>query len=390
MRLLFLLCATACGRIGFEATQDGGLQDGCVVSVGLGLAHTCATLRSGETYCVGDNAQGQLGIGMVSGAITTPVLARELPAAIEVKGGRAFTAIRDAAGGVACLGDNGNRNCGRFTGNATLLVAIAPAIPPATMIALGNTFGCAATGGQVWCWGDNDEAEAGNNTNTSHHDPEVVSLAANATLSLAAGDNHACVVTDGGVMQCWGDGRTLRLGSVVTDACPNATDGAIVCSLLPVTVPIAAARSVIAGQAHTCAVLQTNEPWCWGENDQGQVGRPVSLEEPPSLVSGIGQVSAIAAGRNHTCAIDTSGIVSCWGDNSMGQLGSSIGDSSTPVVVPLPASASAIAAHALGFHTCARLVDDSVWCWGANDFGQLGRGVTSPSEAPGPLDVPCL
>jgi len=62
--------------------------------------------------------------------------------------------------------------------------------------------------------------------------------------------------------------------------------------------------------------------------------------------------------------------------------GNAISSASFTVIVPNPLGNAAIRKIAPGYtHTCALLADDTVRCWGSNDFGQLGDGTTSPSSA---------
>lgn len=99
----------------------------------------------------------------------------------------------------------------------------------------------------------------------------------------------------------------------------------------------------------------------------------------------------LAAGASHSCGLADSGAVYCWGDNSFGQLGDG-GTATTalPVkVVGLPIAASGIAAGRDS--TCAMLEDRSVWCWGANGVGQLGRGtVDLPAAVAHPVPEPVV
>ncbi len=95
-------------------------------------------------------------------------------------------------------------------------------------------------------------------------------------------------------------------------------------------------------------------------------------------------VDAIDTGELHGCAIG-SGKLKCWGNNDKGQLGNAkTGQEPNPVdVLNLPASAQALEVAAGGRHTCARLSDTSVRCWGDNNRGQLGVGTTVNSTSPG-------
>lgn len=83
---------------------------------------------------------------------------------------------------------------------------------------------------------------------------------------------------------------------------------------------------------------------------------------------------SVTTGGAHSCAVGDSGVVWCWGANEHGQLGngSTVASPSPVAVVGLPGTVSQIAASR--YSTCALLADRSVWCWGGNSQGELGDG----------------
>lgn len=89
---------------------------------------------------------------------------------------------------------------------------------------------------------------------------------------------------------------------------------------------------------HTCAVKSDATAWCWGRNDQGQLGDTTTTDSLfPVPVSGPGgtgtltDAAAGAAGDQHGGAIRPGGTVWCWGDNTEGKLGDgTTADSSSP------------------------------------------------------------
>jgi hypothetical protein len=83
---------------------------------------------------------------------------------------------------------------------------------------------------------------------------------------------------------------------------------------------------------------------------------------------------ALALGAQHSCALRSDGQIACWGWDGFSQLGqgSAVGSSATPLTVPDTANATQVVAGAQ--HTCARISDGSVRCWGNGTNGQLGRG----------------
>lgn len=120
---------------------------------------------------------------------------------------------------------------------------------------------------------------------------------------------------------------------------------------------------------------------CWGANDHGQLGRgDARPADGPVPVQDLSGVTLLAAGDQHTCAVVQSpGEVWCWGLNDYGQLG--VGDTSD---VSRPTRVAgitdAVALTAGDFHTCAvSAADRSLWCWGMNISGQVGG---FPSDEP--------
>ncbi len=93
---------------------------------------------------------------------------------------------------------------------------------------------------------------------------------------------------------------------------------------------------------------------------------------------------AVDGGDSHACALTTEGRVWCWGSNGNGGLGLGNFEAAlwaTRAVMPLGVT------HFVGLtagesHTCARTAQGAVWCWGYNDFGQLGDGTKTTQSAP--------
>ena len=147
-----------------------------------------------------------------------------------------------------------------------------------------------------------------------------------------------------------------------------------------------AARPVVVksstGGAHSCAVMDNGEVYCWGSNNNGQLGDGTTTNrQSPVKVSGISTATGVALGNSHTCARLSGGAVRCWGSNVSGQLGNNTTtNSTTPVAVSSVATAAQLALGSA--HSCARLNNGTVRCWGSNGSGQLGNGTTTDSAVP--------
>ena len=147
------------------------------------------------------------------------------------------------------------------------------------------------------------------------------------------------------------------------------------------------------GAAHSCSVTVVATVWCWGQNGDGQLGDgtttdsgvPVPLNDSGPLAGRL--VYGVDAGRAHTCVVSgPDGDVYCWGANDHGQLGDG---TTTARLRPVPGFTDAERVVAGRDHTCVLTNDGAVWCWGRNDAGQLGLGTTGADE-PTPRQVPGL
>lgn len=141
---------------------------------------------------------------------------------------------------------------------------------------------------------------------------------------------------------------------------------------------------ITVGGAHTCAIDTSGGVYCWGANEHGQLGvgstqahaQPAPLSTPASW-----QVDQISAGESHTCALNTAtGSLWCWGANDSGQLGDATAEMRpSPVEVVSPGEPLLAAAVATGgAHTCAIDTAHKLHCWGDNRAGQLAG---EPGEA---------
>ena len=104
--------------------------------------------------------------------------------------------------------------------------------------------------------------------------------------------------------------------------------------------------------------------------------------------------SSIAAGGSHTCALTARGTAYCWGDNNYGQLGDGTTTDSDENGPQAVIGGLKFARIAVGDgHTCAITTRGAAYCWGSNaggedeSFGQLGDGTTTNSYNDGPQAV---
>jgi alpha-tubulin suppressor-like RCC1 family protein len=126
---------------------------------------------------------------------------------------------------------------------------------------------------------------------------------------------------------------------------------------------------------HTCAISTEKKGAvkCVGFNGQGEIGNGTTIDATTAAVQVVGfdsDVTAISGIGLSTCAIKA-GALYCWGFNDYGQLGDG---TKTSYAAPYKVFDSDVTQVAAGrWHTCA-IKAGALYCWGYNFYGQLGNG----------------
>jgi hypothetical protein len=243
-------------------------------------------------------------------------------------------------------------------------------------LAVGLAHGCALrSDGGVVCWGANDHGQIGNGASggavavaTPVVDDHGVPLA--GIRAITVGDNHSCALRADKTAVCWGDDSTGQLGG----------GGSSTASVNPVpaTVALTTIAAIAAGARHTCAALDDGSVWCWGGNEQGQLGSAPSMgtSSPTEVVDRAGApvtAASLAAGATHTCAVGRDHKLVCWGTDDAGQLGDGMTATTSLPVVAASLGTHVVAAAAGDRFSCVLGDDAHVSCFGADDVGQSGQ-----------------
>jgi alpha-tubulin suppressor-like RCC1 family protein len=360
-------------------------------SVSAGNGQTCAIVRNQQPVCWGRNDAGQLGNAMTGADSTMPSPVSGITAATQVVTGNLFTcALPQGSGIPMCWGANDTGQLGNGSTSPSTVPVTVTGVTDATAVTAGGTtdssniergHACALlTDGTVWCWGRNANGQLGDGTNIDASAPVEVEGLSNAT-AVSAGGLYTCAIRSDQTVACWGADGSGQLG-----------DGSNTDSNTPVAVQtLTGVTSLAAGAYHTCAVSSGNI-YCWGQDDRGQLGdgggSNQNTPEMIALPAGSAPAKTVVAGDFYTCALLTDSNVLCWGDNDSGQLGdgsTTERDSPTPIDSRLqaPSGFQLIQAISAGRdHTCVVLIDQSVRCWGDNNHDGLTDGVGSTVTFP--------
>ncbi len=332
-----------------------------VAHVSAGKAHTCAVTNNGRVLCWGSDQFGQLGNGGASASSSTPVQvagvggAGFLQNAIQISAGDSHNCAVTSAGSAFCWG----LGSGGALGNGAGVDSQAPAqvlgvggagfLQNVTQVSAGIAHGCAITSaGSAFCWGSNLSGEGGNGVGPSFNNVPVqvlgvggVGFLSNVT-QISAGDFYSCSVVSSGSAFCWGDDASGQLGNGgtgVLSLTPTQVLGVNGSGLLQNVTHISAGDA-ITNDRHSCARTSSGRPLCWGSDSDGQLGNPLQFgdrQAPILVLTGTPNTTSISVGGLHSCFTTSTGAAFCWGDNEFGQLGNpTLGESQFPAEVSAP------------------------------------------------------
>jgi alpha-tubulin suppressor-like RCC1 family protein len=355
-------------------------------TLSAGGRNSCGVTTANVLFCWGYNGEGQLGIGVESqgsgdvfavpqpSAATGELTFRQVVASL-------YHGCSVTLASIAyCWGVNLD---GRL-GDGSLEPEIAPKQVEASIsfqwMAVSRNHTCGLSiSNRVYCWGYSGEGQVGDGSvpgDTIHVTADSSIVVGDSVLvphqvfgdlrfqALAAGGQHSCAITTVGAGYCWGFNSSGELG-----------DGSTTNKNVPV--PISGGLTLIgvtAGYTHSCALATGGIAYCWGGNSSGQLGNGGSTNSSvPVAVSGGLTFTTISAGMSHTCGVTSAGAVWCWGSNGSGQLGNATRTSSNvPVQASIPAGLVIVSVSAGDLHTCAVTTTNLAYCWGDNQYGQLG------------------
>ena len=331
--------ATFCPLVGISQAQAA-------------LGHTCALRVDGTVWCWGVNQDGQLGDGGNEDSL--------IPVQVVRSEGQPLTDIR-------AISSKSSHVC-----------------------ALDATD-------RAWCWGSGSSGQLGNGMIEDRNHASLVMTSDQEALSgiarISAGDAHSCAVLNDGTAWCWGSRLHGRLG-----------DGGSTTGLAPHPVqvernvdqePLLDTWHIEAGRHYSCAIAGGGDAWCWGRNENGQLGnngqgdfqnRAVRVQEQGTFQLIVDALDL--GGHRANCMVRDPASAWCWGLASEGQTGDGVdGDDTRLMAVRVVRAddtsqplADVQAIQGGWFHSCAIAgTDDGVYCWGSQFSGRLGNGQSSGS-----------
>ncbi len=289
--------------------------------------------------------------------------------------------ISMSSDGIIGLRAGGTAYAWGFNGTGQLGLPPANAIPQPTplgemvagwsQVSSGIEHSCGIANGHAYCWGDIGDGNLGNGASTAFYNPTKIGSDSWTTL---AGGPGLCGLRSDAALMCWGYNQVVGIAS--TGIGFGNTDPVWAPTRLGTDTWSAVASSTsIFGISASCAI-RSGTPYCWGDNSSGELGlgntttpqlSPVAVNVPTGT-----QWTEIAI-SDHTCAIKSDATLWCWGANDTGQLGTGT-TSDAPTLAPSSPLTGAwlhVAVAQYGFPgsmTCAIKTDHTLWCWGQDPY----------------------
>ena len=322
-----------------------------VVAISGHNSNRCALTSTGQAYCWGVNTDGRVGDNTTTTprSFATPVAGGYTFSKIAV-GSTHTCAIEASTSKVLCWGTNTGGQLGYGAHNTTATNLNGRLLQPTNYVTLstdsldhledvheiasGELFSCAIAGPdrQLYCWGNNSNGRTGINTATgirNYATPIKIDYAGDIPMNnvhkVAARNTHACaIVGNTRSLYCWGAGTGYKLGTGTTgqQQAPQL-----------ITTPFQVA-DVAVSTINTCISSASNQVYCVGRNNTGQLGQGAHSTDtlspdyestvfvstnPSEPIGALG----IFSGQEFYCALNQNKIPHCWGINSNRQLNDS-------------------------------------------------------------------
>jgi hypothetical protein len=221
-----------------------------------------------------------------------------------------------------------------------------------------------SSNGMMACVGDNWLGLLGTGKLEQQLYPQPTILFPDGIRSAHVASGYHCVITATGELLCWGElDRDLRLPDDTVFEWP------LVATKVEISEPVTA---VAIGRSHACAATVAGAVLCWGANRRGQLGNGTTeASATPVVITGLTEavVSVSAGWADFTCALSISSKVYCWGVNDDANLGVGMVGGYSPVPVKVLGIEGEVDGLVAGVSFACVHGEKGTRCWGT-----LGTG----------------
>ena len=303
----------------------------------------------------------------------------------QVSAGQSHSLAVGSDGNLYAWGNNqyGQLGDGTTTSRTASTSVAAPAGVKFVQVSAGGSHSMALDrDGNIWTWGYNGGGRLGRSTNPANRPGKAATPAGVTFIAVSAGADHSMALDRDGNIWTWGDDTYKQLGLSYSRSSPTG-----------VGVPEAAFASVSAGARHSIGLDVNGTAWTWGGRDTTSATNDDDLtghtDYTPAPVDTTLRFTAVSAGADHSVGVARDGTVYTWGHNEGGQLGrtpTNAEPAGRPAPVPGPSGATGVSA---GRTHSAAITGSGAWAWGGNQYGQLGTTTgNGTSNGAAPARVP--
>ncbi len=347
-----------------------GINAQCYKKISVNQWVTLAIQVDGTLRSWGVNSNGQLGDGTTTSRniptqIGTSNLWQEISVnyshSIGINNGRLFTWGNNADGQ---LGD------GTFT-NRLVPTQIGTTSNWAKISAGDNHCGAIKQDGTLWAWGSNNSGQLGTGNFTASNVPLQIGNDNNWAKVVTGLRRSIALKTDGTL---WGWGQSTPTG-------PTSSTNANI----PLQIGTSNQwRDISLSYEHILLLKNNNTLWGWGQNNYGALGNGTTINffTSPEQIGTDTNWKTVTAGRDFSTATKQNGTLWAWGLNVDSQFGNNSTNNST-IPVQIGTQTNWRDTYSSYNHTIAqKTINDQIWVWGLNVFGQLGNGNTNTVSVP--------
>lgn len=373
-------------------------------NLGLGEVFSCGFI-SGDIYCSGLNFWGGIG-----DATNTDRSASTLIDKSGSLSGKTITrlfvglyqsCLQTSDKGIQCwgTGDDGALGNGTFGHQNTptpinTTGVLSGKIASDVSVGYGHAVLLTKNENKVYTWGYNSNGQLGNNTTAVNAAfPGAVvdtgALSGKTFIQVNAGYNNTLLLSSDHLLYSFGSNVNGELGNNSNTDSPVPV--AVNLSNLSVSEYV---TEIVPSKGHHQFFKTNLGNWYgFGKNDSSQLGDSSFSDKliPTKLtLTGVAAgkiIKQLVTGLNHTCILTTDLNVYCVGSGASGQLGNGAGTNSN-IWVSINrtgelAGKTPLKLTAANLESCVKTLEDSKWyCWGLNNYAQLGNTTYIQTNSP--------
>lgn len=402
---------TANSSTPIKVDMSGTSYSNDFTDVSTGLNMTCGVHATGRIFCWGLGTDGRLGTGSTASQTTPTEFDMSAHGLydndfVQVSALWDTTCGLHSSGKIFCTGDAADFSLG----NGSISDVSSPVEIDMSAHGIANDFkfvdisngtGCAVhVNDKLYCWGNNQRGQLGNETNINSGTPIEPVLTfvgktnnfkqvATYRYPFSWQEAHTCALHADDTFVCTGEVRHGKLGTSHTDYKDVFTE-------IDMT---AHAESndfidIDVGEDQSCGIHSSGKVFCWGSNSAGILGNGGGNGETPveidmSAHADSNNFQEISMNYDSACGIHaTSNKLYCWGyNNTTGGVG--VGTTTysytTPVEVDMSVVSKTNSFKSVGTSSrtsCGIHTDGSLMCWGENTDGEVGDNSTTTRLSP--------